>query len=324
MGRDNAFQMPLLLDGTGPLSPLHQAVAAITWSHSLRSALERCARLYYYTYFGANKQTARGEPQKDTLHFLKNVETRQQRAGSILHTAIGAYFRKAKQGDFWGASRLVDFARRIFVEDIAFSRDNPDGPVPTDEKFPPVLLREYHYRHPEADRLCEEALEGLVRNVRGFASSEVFETYRAAGREPGSEVERHFQLTGLPCQVTGVVDLALVRAGQVTVVDWKSGPADSSGNDSLQLAVYALWAADRFSCASDAIQVFKAHPAAEQVVEFQVTDSVLAAARQRVVQDAELMVTVRDYAEKGVSVAFSRCLQPRVCAMCSFERVCYA
>ncbi len=324
MGKDEAFQMPLFLDGSDPLSPLHQAVAEISWSHSARSTLEQCARRYYYNYFGANKQIARGEPQKETLHFLKNVETRQQRAGSILHTAIGTYFRKAKQGDLWGASRLVDFARRIFLDDIAFSRTNPDGPIPTGVPFPPVLLREYHYRNPEAERLCESALDGLLRNIQAFATSGMFETYRVAGRKTGSEVERHFQLTSLPCQVTGVVDLAFLQAGQVTIVDWKSGPPDSAGNDSLQLAVYALWAAERFGCASDAIQVFKAHPAAEQIVEFQVTDGILAAARERVVQDAELMVAVQDYAAKGVSAAFSRCLQPRVCAMCSFERVCYA
>jgi len=324
MGKAEAFQMPLFLDGVAPLSPLHQAVAEITWSHSLRSALDRCARFYYYTYFGGNQQTARGEPQKELLRFLKNVETRQQRAGSILHTAIATYFRKSKQGELWGAARLVDFAHRIFASDIAFSRANPDGPIPKDQIYPPVLLREYHYRHQEAERLCQDALDGLVSNVRAFACSEVFENYRAAGREPSSEVERHFQLTSLPCQVTGIVDLAFVNAGQVTIVDWKSGVPDSAGRDSLQLAVYALWACERFGYASDAIRVFKAYPAAEQVVEFQLTDAILAAARQRIVQDAELMVDVQAYAEKGVAAAFSRCLQPRVCALCSFERMCYA
>lgn len=324
MARHDSFQLPLLLDGIAPISSLHRAVAEITWSYSMRSAMEQCARRYYYAYYGANKLTARAEPHKDLLHFLKKIETRHQRTGSILHLAISVYFGKAKQGNQWSSARLIDFATRIFAQDIAFSRANPDGPIPTDQRFPPVLLREFHYRVPDADRLCREAADAMADSLRSFALSDAFQAQRVAGCNPESEVERQFQLRSLACSVKGKADLAFRGDTIVTVVDWKSGAPDGRGNDSLQLATYGLWALEHYKCAPDQIQVHKAYLAAERLVAFPVSDDVLAAARQRIIQDAETMVAVQEYADKGIAAAFSPCLQPRVCSLCAFEKVCYA
>src|SRR5690242_17864400 len=96
----NAYQMPLLpgFDEPDPVShrvvPVsrQEAISKIEWSYSRRSQLERCARLYYNEYFGANKRNAKTEEAKDRLHFLKGVQTRYERTGAILHLAIANYF----------------------------------------------------------------------------------------------------------------------------------------------------------------------------------------------------------------------------------------
>jgi hypothetical protein len=45
----------------------------IKWSYSRRETFDRCLRQYYYQYYGANQRTAKAEPYKDKLKFLKEL-----------------------------------------------------------------------------------------------------------------------------------------------------------------------------------------------------------------------------------------------------------
>ena len=304
-------------------APWGPDLTRVSWSHSRRSTLEQCARRYYYGYFAANKRTAKHDPLKEELHFLKGVQNRHLRTGTILHLIINTYLRKAQQGEIQGVERLVSWAHKLFAADRAYSRRYmEDGSLAHGEKYPPILLWEYLSGDTRADDLCDEAEGRLVAALRSFVMDDRYDAFRAGASEMGSLVEHGFRLPGFPCQVTGKVDLAYDHEGRVTVVDWKIGIGDGSGDDSLQLAVYALWAVDHFGCNTEMLRVCKVHFASDEVIDFRADAEVLAAARARVLQDAERMAVMDEYGRTGVAGAFTPCAHPAVCRLCPFCGVC--
>ena len=105
-------------------------------------------------------------------------------------------------------------------------------------------------------------------------------------------------------------------------MDWKLGIEDGSGDDSLQLAAYALWATKRFGYAPQSMRICKIHLGSETIVDFDCNEGVLAAARARIIQDAERMLFLLKYGEAGTFGAFSPCSQPAVCSLCTFLKIC--
>src|SRR5438067_1967552 len=99
-----------------------EALGGVEWSYSRRTALDQCARRYYNEYHGANRRSAKSEPKKERLHFLKALDSRYERTGKILHKAIAIYLRKAQAGDHWEAERLYGFAEMILSADLEHSR----------------------------------------------------------------------------------------------------------------------------------------------------------------------------------------------------------
>jgi hypothetical protein len=317
-------QLPLFDDE--PPTCAHSAnLGSVSWSYSRRSTLDRCALQYYFEYFGSNKRTAKTDPAKIELSLLKRVDSRHERTGVILHTAISWYLRETQRGTPPSVERLVEWARRLFQADREYSRQNPDGGgLDKSVRFPPVLLREYHYRLADVEQLCDEVEARLVGALQNFATNKQYREFREAGGWPETLIEYPIRLKrgDLPCRVEGKVDLAYGSAASVTLVDWKLGLGDGAGVDSLQLAVYALWATDHFRCAPESIRICKVHLTSGEIVDFRVDDALLAAARARIVQDALLMNAVRPYGEFGATEAFSPCEQPAVCNNCRFQRVC--
>lgn len=325
MSRPVSIQMSLF-DETDLAGPSEREEAAtLVWSYSRRSTLDQCPRQYYYEYYGSHKRTAQSESSKDALRFLKGLHNRYTRAGDILHRAIRVHLLDSQRPAPRSVDQLLQWARDIFRADRDHSRRHPDGDgTVADAKYPPALLSEYHYRLPDADALVAEAEERLLGALRTFVIDERFRAFRAAASY-GALVERRFKLNlpGVPCRVDGMVDLAYSMGGQATVVDWKLGASDGSGDDSLQLAVYALWAGQHFGCGAEAVRVCKAHLSSGDVAEFAVSDAVLAAARARITQDALLMSEMHQYGREAVSQAFTPCMQPAICRLCKYRRPCW-
>ena len=320
-----ANQLGLFESETSSIGSRRALLQSITWSYSRRSTFERCALRYYFQYFGANTRLAKAEPDKEELRLLKSVSSRHERTGSILHLAIAWCLRAAQRGEEPSTDRLVGWARRLFVADRAYSRLDPDGLNPDHgSRFPPVLLREYHYRQPDAEQLCEEAEQRLLDALRTFATDQSLNSLRLAGATPGALLEHPMRLhqSQIPCRVGGRIDLAYKCETSATVADWKLGIGDGTADDSLQLAAYALWAVEHFACDPSALRVCKVHLSSREVTDFPANAAVLRLTRARIVQDAERMAAVQAYGEAGVAVAFSPCAQPAVCNSCPFQRIC--
>jgi hypothetical protein len=321
MFSESGIQLSLFEEEHEPESS-HENLKNVVWSYSRRSTLEQCARRYYYEYYGSNKKTAKEESNKKELHSLKQLQNRYERTGSILHLVISQYFRKAQNGESWTISRLESWARDIFQKDIVYSEaghnkdDLPTGP------FPPVSLQEFYYTIPNAKDLCQGSLEQMLQSLRSFYSGKEFTYFRDNGVKGNALVEYPFKLKNFPCRIDGKLDLAFQHNNVGTIVDWKSGGNDGGGEDSLQLAAYALWGVDYFSSSPDLIKIFKAHLRDSNVVEFNIDTRFINVARARIIQDAERMADINSYGETAMADAFTPCGHKSVCLLCSFRNAC--
>lgn len=318
------YQLPLLEES--PIqSSVQEVVYDVNWSYSRRTTLERCSRQYYYIYYGANLRTAKQEPEKETLRFLKNrVTNRYFLSGDLLHRMIKIYFDHAREGNVWQANRLVSFAEKIFEESWAYSRAYPEIELWPDEPYPPKLLQEYYSGDPEAETLCTSERTRLVNALRSFITNDVYKQFRTAGSISSSLAEHSLKLRHFPCRVAGRIDLAYWKNNRIHIVDWKLGTAYGTGDNSLQLAVYAMWAVDSFGCTADDVQVCEVHLSSNEIVDFRADVWALASARARIIQDAERMVALEKYGKNAIVEAFTPCGRPRVCNNCVFRRVCDA
>jgi hypothetical protein len=317
-------QISLFDDKPSEPPSLSARVSSVNWSYSKREILERCPLRYYYHYYGANRSLAKSETRKQELYFIKQrITTRHLLAGTVLHLVIKIFFKYAKQGNVWEVERLTGFARKVYRESWDYSREHSTGDWVPDTEYPPLLLKEYYDSLEDAEALCASEESRLLKAIEAFASSAVFAEFRERGGALGSLVETPLRLSSLDCQIRGKVDLAYEVGGTVIVVDWKIGESDNIGNNSLQLAVYGLWAVEQFNCAINQLRVCKAFLSSGEITDFYVSDSVLNKARICILQDAERMAFMHQYGRDGVADAFSPCPYPAVCRACIYERICY-
>jgi hypothetical protein len=318
-------RLPLFADAVRVVDIRERDLQRIAWSYSRRQLLEQCAQRYFYEHFGATAR--RNDSVAQELRFLKTLQNRYERAGAILHHVIATWFRKAQQGDPWTVDRLERWAQDIYRRDVVYSKSyHTDQAVQSatasaPEQWPPTLLREFYYGDPDAAAVCADVEQRLSRAVRSFALSSTFGWIRDRGARQDALVETRVRIQGLPCKAEGQVDLAFTDDGAITIVDWKLGLSDGTGDDSLQLAVYGLWAEQRWPGAGS-IHIYKAHLGDDTLVTWECTEARRLAARARIVQDAERMATLHEYGQDGVVEAFTPCAQRRVCAHCCYLRAC--
>ena len=291
------------------------------WSHSRRETLEQCARKYYYQHYGSNQRTAKNDPQKEKLHFLKGLQNRHLRTGSILHLVIRTYLKKLQQGKWWSLGWLLQWARKIYREDIEYSQQYERGsPIP-DGDYPPGLLLEFYYGFPDAEFLCAEAEKRLIKALTNFITSQNVVQFREGTGKASALIEKRVHLKAAHFTLRGAIDLAYREKDRVVIVDWKIGSA-GSGDDSLQMLAYAWWTKQEFEIPVDRIIPHRVHLADNTVATFNVSEKALTRVEARILQDLEWMRKADNFGRRGLAEAFTPCAQPKVCALCPFQEVC--
>ena len=291
------------------------------WSYSRREMLEQCARKYYYQYYGSILKKSNNDPQKEELHFSKNLQNRHLRTGSILHFVIRTYLNKLRQGEQWSLDRLLSWVRNIYHEDIEHSRRYKRGIPLSDKKYPPTLLLEFYYELPDAESLCIKTEERLIEALTNFVKSQNLGQFREGAGDTSAMIEKPIHLKEVHFTLRGTVDLAYWKSDQVVIVDWKIGSAGSS-DDSLQMLAYAWWAKQEFELPVDRIISHRVHLADNTVSTFNVSEKALTRVEARILQDLERMREADKYGVRGVAEAFTPCAQPKICELCQFQQVC--
>ena len=291
------------------------------WSYSRRGVLEQCPRKYYYQYYGSSSKKANDDPQKEKLSFLKKLQNRHLRTGSLLHLVIRTYLKKLQEGEQWSLEWLLDWARKMYWADLEYSREYENGIRIPNEEHPPTLLLEFYYGLPDAESVCSEAEKRLTMALTNFVKSQNFACFREGACHTSAEIEKPIRLKEPGFTLKGTVDLLYWEGDQVVIVDWKIGSAGNS-NDSLQMLAYGWWAKQEFGIPVDCIVLHRVHLADDIVSTSNVTEKDLARVKARILQDLEQMQTAHRFGQQWIADAFTPYAQPKVCALCQFQEVC--
>jgi hypothetical protein len=291
------------------------------WSYSRRGVLEQCPRHYYYTYYGASARTAKTEPGKETLRFLKKLSNCFLRSGDIAHLVIRAYLKRLQSGEEWSQERMVRWARDIFQRDLEFSRQYRIGSLLSDTANSPALLLGFYYGYADAAELWANSQEHLVTALANFRTMPTLAPFRFGATREGAVVESPIVLKHEYFSMRGKIDLAFPIDHRFVVVDWKIGDS-GNGEESLQLMSYAMAAINRFQCAPDDIDLYRIQLRSGIVSHFEIGGKQILRAKMRIIQDVERMKALDDYGRNAVAEVFTPCGQSRVCAMCPFQVLC--
>ena len=291
------------------------------WSYSRRETLERCARKYYYEYYGSKLQKAKNDPQKEKLRFLEKLQNRHLRSGDILHFVIRWYLKKLQRGKQLSLDWLLQWALDVYRKDIKYSQQYERGTSLSNDIRHPKLLLEFYYGLLDAESLCADTEKRLITALTNFVENQNFAQFREGAGKVSAQIEKHIHLKETHFTLRGTVDLAYSKGDKFVIVDWKIGSAGSS-DDSLQMLAYAWWAKQEFELPVDRIISHRVHLADNTVSTFNVSEKALTRVEARILQDLERMREADKYGVRGVAEAFTPCAQPKICELCQFQQVC--
>jgi hypothetical protein len=278
--------------------------------------------MYFYQYYAAGCKPVARDPQgllfgdggpnhavlsgSDIEHVrrLRNLTGAPQHAGLILHDLIAQSLRHPDWQEAW----FLRKARERFADEA----------VDFVERFNQLA---------DAEERIERAGEHLLRALRHFFE----ESYvRALVAEMRSGVTPlvEWPLGKLPpvrgFRIQGRVDYCSMVGSRVEVVDWKMGTS-AGDEDSLQLAVYGLWACRRYSVSPERVRVRRVYLGDGKVEESrQLSPRLVLRAEARLGQDVEQMAALHPYGEAGHAGAFTPKPKEKVCATCKFRALCPA
>ncbi len=314
------IQQLLLFRETGlrPKGKLKEEL--LDWSPSKRNLLEQCPRRYYYQYYGSAARTAAHDSLKEQLQFYRKLSNSWMLAGILLHLKIRESFQALRNGGRNERDEMVRVIRqrweRTREASVQFAKSGN-----TKEAAGKVLLLEYVFGHPDADRMWAEAGERLEKALTGFLTLPDLERFRRGGLMPGAAIEQRVKVEGPGFRMRGQFDLAWSEHGRVTVADWKSG-SRKSGDSDLQLLAYALAAQQHFNCRFGNLDLYRVELDSGRVVRQEVNEQEAARARARMAQDTRLMMDLDKYGRQVIAEAFTPTGSQRVCRLCPYQRIC--
>ncbi len=291
-----------------------------SWSRSRDNAFQECKRRYYYHYYGAWGGWDAAAPEEvRRLYVLKQLASRQQWAGRVVHDAIEMALHAFAQGrDIPVEPFIADVIERMRGEwrssRAGHYRDTPKS----------TALFEHEYRV----ELQPEAWQALSRNVaaclRNFFHLPLTAEIRTTVPEHWSieHWSKVFDFEGTAVWVAP--DFGFwTRDGRLALVDWKTGGTSPDGA-AFQLGCYALYARDVLGVEPARVDLFEANLRGPDVTRIHWSDERLEAIREQLRLSIRSMKAYLVDPEANVAVVadFEKTEDLRICRWCNFRAVC--
>lgn len=213
-------------------------VNEFSWSRSRDNLFQECRRKYFYHYYGAWGGWEADAPEDARrLYVLKQLSSRQQWAGKVVHEGVEWVLRALFEGRDLPEAWLVDETVRRMRREWKASHERQYWTSPKSGG-----LFEHEHQIPVKPEDWQQLRDHVVRCLRNFYRLPLLADIRKTPRERWVMIEeiRAFDFEGTP--VYGAPDFAYWTDGdRLVLVDWKTG-APNPDSSSLQLGCYALYA----------------------------------------------------------------------------------
>jgi hypothetical protein len=291
-----------------------------SWSRSRDGAFQECRRKYYYHYYGAwGGWDATAPEEIRRLYILKQLSSRQQWAGRVVHDSIELALHGLREGRTMPVEPFIaDVVERMRGEwrssRAGRYRDNPKT----------VALFEHEYRvelKPEAWQALSQNVATCLRNF--FRLPLLAEVLKTSPEHWSIEHwSKVFDFEGTAVWVAP--DFGFWSAeGRLGLVDWKTGGAPGDGA-AFQLGCYALYAREVLGVSPAQVDLYEVNLREPQITRHRWDDQRLGDVREQLRLSVRSMKAYLADPEANVAVItdFERTEELRICRWCNFRAVC--
>jgi PD-(D/E)XK nuclease superfamily len=291
-----------------------------SWSRSRDHAFQDCRRRYYYHYYGAwGGWDAAAAEDIRRLYILKQLTSRQQWAGRVVHDALELALGAYRDGRTVPVEPFIDDVIERMRGDWRSSRaaryrDNPKT----------LALFEHEYRvelKPEAWKALSQNVANCLRNF--FRLPLLAEVKKTSPEHWSIEHwSKVFDFEGTAVWVAP--DFGFwTPEGRLGLVDWKTGGANGEGA-AFQLGCYALYARELLGVAPAQVDLYEVNLREPQVTSHRWDEERLESIKE------QLRLSIRSMkayladpvANVAVITDFERTEDLRICRWCNFRAVC--
>jgi hypothetical protein len=296
-----------------------ELVNEFSWSKSRHGKFEECRRRYWFHYYGSWGGWKDDAPTEvRAAYVLKNLSTRQQWAGKVVHDCIAFALSCCRCGDAPPLATLVQRAHERMRADFAASRQKAYWARP---KWT-VGLVEHEYDEPVSAAEWKANWDNAQACLERFYASGWLERARALAKGDWLPVDEigSFQLEGV--KVFAGPDFAYRADGGAVLADWKTGSPRDEDRD--QVLGYALYARDKWGVPLDKVKARLVYLGSGEEREVGVDPAAMdgfyehfrqsVAAMREALRDRLANVAARD--------DFSMAADLAACADCAFRRLC--
>lgn len=297
------------------------------WSATRGAMLSRCARQYYWSYYGSWGGWERWAERKcRQAYLLKKLSNRHSWAGHLVHDVICRVLGDVRAGRKYDAQALMLGAHEAMQSDWRHSKKGPRTKKGS-RGFWGLLEHEYREPLPRAEwsalwratKACLEAFfsSGLVDSFGKLSPDEWLELDTAASEGPPS-----WELDGV--RIYAIPDVVVLEGGVPVVYDWKTGKPKPE--DRRQVLGYALYLEHRYSIRPTAVvakAVYLADGARQDVFSTsqESLNTHMARLRQEIATGRKLLADVERNTPLPIG-AFKQTEYGAACRSCPFRRLC--
>jgi PD-(D/E)XK nuclease superfamily protein len=291
-----------------------------SWSRSRDHTFQECRRRYFYQYYGTWGGWESDAPDETRrLYVLKQLSSRQQWAGRVVHDAVEMVLKAFAQGH--------ELPQEPFIRDVV-ERMRQDWRSSRSRQYwenPKTLAL---FEHEYGVNVKADAWQALSRHVvscvRTFFRLPLLAEIR---RTPLAHwlieySSKAFEFEGTAIWVAP--DFGFwSEANRLVLVDWKTGASDPAAT-AFQLGCYALYAAEVLKQPPHQVDLFEANLRDGAVTAVQWDDDRLDAIRERIRFSIRSMKAYLADPESNRAVIenFEQTEELRLCRWCNFRAVC--
>lgn len=295
-------------------------VNSFSWSKSRDGLFRECKRKYYYHYYGSwGGWEADAPDEVRTLYVLKQLQSRQQWAGKLIHEAAEFALKALRERRRLRGEEFIEDTLRRMRRQWKESRRRLYWEHP---KLP--ALFEHEYAVAVREEQWGELRDHVVRCLTNLFGLPLYQELSALTLDRWQTIEEMatWEFEGVP--VYAAPDFAYwAENGALVVGDWKSGRANRNGN-ALQLVLYGLYAEAKWGVSLDRQRLLEVRLAEPLVRAVDVGAEAVQSARAYLSHSIRAMLD--RLREIGTNTAviddFPRSDALGVCRWCNFRRPC--
>lgn len=292
-----------------------------SWSRRREDVFLACPRQYFYEYYaswGGWREDA--APRVRELYILKQLVTRPMWAGEVVHRCIQRTLDYLRRGiPPLGVEKILEL---VLDEMRGAFRSSRSGMYRRRPKT--LALFEHEYGWEVRDEEWRETRDLVMRCLHTFYASAIYADLARLPADAWLEVEQlaSFDLDGVKVWVK--LDCSHREARQIRILDWKTGRI-SPEDQTVQLALYALYAAGRWGAAPANLKMIEYNLAHDEPMECRITEESLDEVRRHVqgsVADMRKLLRVSERNIPREEEAFELAASEAPCRRCKYRRLC--